>query len=232
MLHITLYQDGVLTEAPWVSPTTRRLVVAYVTCGSLATETGVTLDTKWSLSHPLPKADLSLLGNNSDPGWYRVRSWLQKMAPQYQNLELYAPRIGHPLPATLDFWVRYACGDMITNIDLGYIADAAAPYVIDNYRATSPDDPKIDGSVIPDNMTLWCPTLSMDLDMKKLLPEEGVEWLHIRSSAKRIKNGRLDAEVIVMDETGDIICLSRHVAMVVDASRNYANRDYKATEKL
>ena len=67
---------------------------------------------------------------------------------------------------------------------------------------------------------------------KKELPVGGTEWLHIRSSAKRIKNGRLDTEVIVMDEAGDVVCLSRHVAMVVEASRNYSNREYEWDTKL
>lgn len=166
VLHITLYQDGVLNAAPWVAQSTRRLVVASVTCTKLSAETGTTLDTQWTLSHPPPGVDFSQLKSNSDPSWQRVESWLQEKVPQYRNMELYARRSGHPLPATLDFWARYANRDRITNVDLGYVADAAAPYLVDNYRAKSRGGPTPE-NCIPYDMTFWCPTLSMDLDVRR-----------------------------------------------------------------
>jgi hypothetical protein len=32
-------------------------------------------------------------------------------------------------------------------------------------------------------------------------PEDGVEWLFVRVEAKRIKQGRMDLEIIIMDES-------------------------------
>ncbi len=49
---ITLYQDGALPVAPWVSPAARRLGEAYVTCGRHGAETGSTLYTKWLRTDP------------------------------------------------------------------------------------------------------------------------------------------------------------------------------------
>jgi len=70
----------------------------------------------------------------------------------------------------------------------------------------------------------WYPTVSLSLDIKKALPPEGVEWLFARVRAKQVKNGRYDLEVIIMDETGELVALSNHVVMVMDASRNLAKR--------
>jgi len=70
----------------------------------------------------------------------------------------------------------------------------------------------------------WYPTVLLNMDMKKSLPEEGVEFLFVRTQAKQIKNGRLDLEVTVWDEQGDVVVLSHHVCLVVSASRNTAQR--------
>lgn len=70
----------------------------------------------------------------------------------------------------------------------------------------------------------WYPTVLLNLDFKKALPEEGVEWLFARVRAKQVKNGRYDLEVIIMDENGELVALSNHVVMVMNASRNLANR--------
>ena len=71
----------------------------------------------------------------------------------------------------------------------------------------------------------WYPTVLLNLDVKKALPQEGVKWLFVRVRAKQIKNGRYDLEVIIMDEHNDIVALSHHVCLAVPASRNLAKRN-------
>jgi acyl-CoA thioesterase FadM len=70
----------------------------------------------------------------------------------------------------------------------------------------------------------WYPTVLLNMDFKKPLPEEGVEWLFVRSDAKQIKNGRMDIEIVILDEGGEIVALSHHIALAVDSSRNFADR--------
>lgn len=71
---------------------------------------------------------------------------------------------------------------------------------------------------------MWYPTLLLNLDIKKALPEEGVRWLFVRLQAKQIKNGRYDLEVLAMDTEGDLVALSHHVCFAVSAERNLAAR--------
>ena len=52
----------------------------------------------------------------------------------------------------------------------------------------------------------------------------GVKWLSIRVQTKQVKNGRMDLEVHVRDEAGDLVALSHHVAFVISAARNTAAR--------
>lgn len=70
----------------------------------------------------------------------------------------------------------------------------------------------------------WFPTLVLNIEFKKLLPPEGVEWLFVRVRPKQIRNGRMDLEVVVLDEEGDIVALSWHVALIVGGERNSRGR--------
>lgn len=71
---------------------------------------------------------------------------------------------------------------------------------------------------------MWYPTLLLNLDVKKALPEEGVKWLFSRVQAKQIKNGRYDLEVCLLDAKGELVAVSHHVVYAVSAERNTAGR--------
>lgn len=70
----------------------------------------------------------------------------------------------------------------------------------------------------------WYPTVVLNLDIKKPLPEEGVEWLFARVETKVIRNGRMDLDVVILDQGGNIVALSHHVALAVSVERNVAER--------
>jgi len=61
--------------------------------------------------------------------------------------------------------------------------------------------------------------------VKKLLPQEGVEWLFVRVKAKVIRNGRFDLDVEVWDEKGELVANSVHASLVMDASRNITRKN-------
>jgi acyl-CoA thioesterase FadM len=42
----------------------------------------------------------------------------------------------------------------------------------------------------------------------------GSKWLFMRVRTHEIKNGRFDTEVTIVDEGGELVCLSRHVSLV------------------
>lgn len=67
---------------------------------------------------------------------------------------------------------------------------------------------------------MWFPTVVMNLEVKKALPEEGVEWLAVRVTSKQIKDGKFDLDVSVRDVDGELVALSHHVAMILSIERN------------
>ena len=45
--------------------------------------------------------------------------------------------------------------------------------------------------------------------------------------AKKIEKGRMDLEVEVRDEGGEVVALSQHVALILGAERNMRGREGK-----
>ena len=203
-IHVSLSQDC-----------DREEVIGYITHGNLATESGVSLDTSWNLSPPPYPADIAILREDMDPNW--------KLQPEMPfaafrkasaHLDFYLPRKGQLERSLADEWIRFSDGEKFTMSTLGYVADSW-PQIVEAYRENNKEIAKAN---------FWYPTLLLNLEIKKGLPPEGQEWLFVRVRAKRIKNGRLDLEVVILDEEGDIVALSNHVSFILGSERNIAGR--------
>ncbi|KAJ9645323.1 hypothetical protein H2199_003329 [Coniosporium tulheliwenetii] len=192
VIHVTLSQDN------------REEVVGYITHSNIPQETGVSFATGWSL-HPAPAAvDLAALAAGKDQHWQEQTNMpFAKFRKASSRMRFFFPRGGQHLKSMADEWLCFRDGSRFTNESLGYVADMW-PQVVESYRHG--DDPydvrdeKVDKSRAVIDKPFWYPTLLLNLDVKKALPEEGVEWLFARVRAKQIKNGRLDLEVVVLDE--------------------------------
>lgn len=73
----------------------------------------------------------------------------------------------------------------------------------------------------------WYPTVTLNIDLKKRLPTPGPEWLYSRVQTKVVRDGRMDIDVVVLDEEGDVVALATQVGLVVSASRNVGTRSLK-----
>ena len=199
----------------------REEVVGYITHSNIAIESGLSLETDWALS-PLPYAvNLALLGQDRDPYW-KLQSDMPfaSFRKASNHLDFFLPRNGQFGNSLADEWIRFSNGERFTTSSLGFVADMW-PQLVEAYRES---DPKVAKG------KFWYPTLLLNLEIKKPLPSEGLEWLFVRVRAKQIKNGRMDLEVVVLDEASDIMAISNHVSFIMDAARNTAKRQGK--EKL
>ncbi|TGZ82949.1 hypothetical protein EX30DRAFT_339201 [Ascodesmis nigricans] len=107
-------------------------------------------------------------------------------------------------------WVSFADGKDIMPTDLGMISDMFIPLPI-NLAPLSPNGERM--------VTSWYPTLWLSLEVKKPGPWR---WVGVFVEIKKLENGRSDIEVIITDEKGELIGLSRHLAIVVSIARNNA----------
>ncbi|KAF4595687.1 thioesterase family protein [Ophiocordyceps camponoti-floridani] len=219
VLHLSLRQDGLLPETPWFDRASSSVVVAaYMTCASLDAEVGISLATDWEVPRPPPGVNLGDLICGRDPRWRRMWTSLMHRQPLLRQIEFFMPRAGHALPATQDFWIRFASGELFTDTALGFVVDLLSPLLIESYRPA--DEQSKGGFAYTDSF--WYPTLTMSLDVKKRLPPAGAEWLRLRAEAAVIRNGRFDSRLFVFDADGHLIAWSGQVAMVVNYERNLA----------
>lgn len=75
----------------------------------------------------------------------------------------------------------------------------------------------------------WYPTLSYGVDVKRRKndgagKEEGWEWLYVRAEMTEMRHGRFGIDVVIFEESGEVVCTSRHVALIVSAARNIKGR--------
>lgn len=245
-LHITLSQRRDPNQ-----PKIEDKVTGYVMMSNMATETGLSLQTEYKLQPPRLPTNLPLLADKLIDDNYVVRGKdpFVSFRRAVLNIQMFLLRADRKESAHLpisvnDQWVRFSPGGTPngrwTNDALGFLVDMF-PQTIERYindegekaaiaTANGLDTP-VAQSKIPPKAPYWYPTLVLNLDVKKLLPEEGVEWLFVRVRAKTIKNGRFDLDIEVWDEAGDLVATSVHAALVVDAARNLAGRTVSSTAK-
>ena len=165
-------------------------------------------DERWKLQRQLPFAE------------FRKAS---------QNLDFYLPRKGQLANSISDEWIRFSNGERFTNQTLGFVSDMW-PQVVEAYGddGANPAAPAVTEKSTEMAKSKWArfwyPTLLLNLEIKKALPPQGVEWLFVRVRAKQIKDGRMDFEVVILDDVGEIVALSQHVTLILTAERNMAER--------
>ncbi|GAB1313759.1 Thioesterase domain-containing protein [Madurella fahalii] len=234
-LHATLYQRALLPEAPWITHgSTRKEIVAYLTMADLSKETGISLPIPaFGLQYPLappPTPDFAALKEDRDPNWTQLKfppGSPLGYARCLQNCVYYAPKRGQPIRSIIDKWVRLASGEKFTASSLGYVSDCW-PYVVEAHRPSKreAEERRRGGDPVPfaPGARFWYPTVVLNLELKKPLPEAGLEWLQLRIQSKQVKNGRLDLEILVLDEMGELVALSNHVNLILGSERNTAER--------
>ncbi|KAI9826524.1 MAG: hypothetical protein M1826_006625 [Phylliscum demangeonii] len=187
-IQITLWQDN------------REEVTGYLTNSNMHTESGLSFPTAYTF----------------DPHWKHLPSAFPSSRHMAKKVKSFYPRTGPTHPSWADEWLTLASGEKFTNESVGFVADIWT-HPVDNYRRLEAQGAAVTLNQMamlwpqqPDEVlrVFWYPTVVLNLDIKKRLPEEGVEWLFSRVRAKSIKNGRMDLEVVILDETGDIVALS------------------------
>ncbi|OTA00716.1 hypothetical protein A9Z42_0009860 [Trichoderma parareesei] len=234
VLHVSLYQGNLLSQAPWISigegkQKSEKVVAAYLTNRSIAAEKGISYATGWSLQpSSAPPADFSKLLANQDPQWGPLDLLIQRRVTAIQQLRFFYNRKAFANSegvSSFDLWMCNTSGEAFTAPALGFVVDSTAAFITEMHRPRTEDDPPAAGGALTRKTGLWYPTLAMNLEVKKAFPEGGEQWLFVRTSSKQVLNGRFDVEVIVLDMAGDLVALSHHVAMIVSSDRNTANRE-------
>ncbi|KAJ5943151.1 hypothetical protein N7516_003319 [Penicillium verrucosum] len=219
------------------------MVAGYVTVSPPEAEVGISVNTGWK-PRPAPAAgsradgsvDLAALGRTgSDGTWRKLEAPFASFRKAAAQIELFGPGAGDTQKQKragdmgVDQWVRFRpAGDVNgrwTEAAVAYLVDMF-PMALDRFDNVSNAavEKESGTSLAGQKANFWYPTVTLNVDMKKHLPAEGVEWLYSRVETKALRDGRTDLEVTVLDEDGEVIALSTQVGLVVNASRNVGTR--------
>lgn len=218
------------------------MLAGYVTVSPPDAEVGISANTGWK-PYPPPapgsrsdgSVDLASLGRTgTDGAWTKLEPPFPEFRKAAAQIELYGPGPGDMQQQRtgsmgIDQWARFRPGGDVN----GRWTDAAVTYLIDMFpmaldgfdtMSATAAAKESGGEAAQQKAKFWYPTVTLNVDMKKHLPAEGVEWLYSRIETKVVRDGRTDLEVTVLDEAGDVIALSTQVGLVVSASRNVGTR--------
>lgn len=200
---------------------------------------GLSYPTHYALNPPPPPADTAKLADNTDPHWVSYTYPYHPVSPikASTHLRYVVPIKGPPHPSVSDVWLTpIHADDAFTNEMLGSVIDFW-PRMVENYHKGSPYSISgiaarglctMQGSLSEDisqqTPQHMYPTVSISLEIKKVLPPEGVKWLFMRARAKEIKNGRMDAEIVILDEDFELVALSHQVSFMVNSTKKPAIR--------
>ena len=211
---------------------------------------GVTYETDYKLIPAATPANVSDLATGSESQWVPwTFPWnASSLLKPWTHFRFYSPLKGPPHPSITDVWITPENkDDMFTTEALGSIADVW-PRVVENYcpeskwnttnlvnralRGARRSKRDVDIELGRHPQAFWYPTLSMTLEIKKLLPPQGVKWLFMRAQAKKIENGRMDTEVTIWNQYSELVALSNHVCLVIDSTDGPSKKAAGRGEKL
>lgn len=250
-IHVTLSQARDKQELQGSSATASTAkkqlevkIAGYITVSPASAEVGLSAPTKWALYPPAPggtghdgKVDFAALRRTGRDGlWTRVSPPFPEFRRAGRQVELYAPQ---QVPASgseesggvLNQWARLCPGGdpcaRWTNASVAFLVDMF-PMALDGFdtmsAAASAAKQQTQSGKDPEESKYWYPTVTLNIDFKKRLPRQGVEWLYSRIQTKMVRDGRTDLDVVVLDREGDVVALSSQIGLVVSSSRNVGDR--------
>ena len=67
-------------------------------------------------------------------------------------------------------------------------------------------------------------TVTLDIEFKRRLPKEGVQWIFARAESRMLENGRLDLDVTICDRDMNLLCVARQAILVLEAERKFKRK--------
>lgn len=196
-------------------------VVAHVTMSNLRGETGLSLSSDWTLSPPPPPPYPQLQQMTRSRHWEKVSLSYPSFRKAPGHVEIYGPSDVLPSqgPSITDQWAALRWTEEGRTTE-GRWTNEAVAFLLDVFPAVLAKLEKAVNSAKEMPSPAWFPTLTLNIDFKKELPEDGVEWLYSRVVLKSIKHGRVDIEVVLLEESGEIVALATQAGLILDSKRN------------
>lgn len=217
---------------------------------ALATSTnmdspGPTVATAWHLRPPpAPTPDFeAVLAHKPDAHWLPGHLTSEVFPLTRRFLYLY-PREGFPIKSITDAWSSFqddervdaACLTMMTDV-VGSTSDTLLQNgglydtnrwfaLIESWAREHPGIPCELTNSLQEAMqaTEYNNTVTLDIEFKRRLPKEGLQWIFQRGESRMLENGRMDLEVTICDQDMNLLCIGRQTILVLEAGRKFKPR--------
>lgn len=197
--------------------------------------------TSWTLLPTAPaKPDLDLIAaGKPEPNWvsFCIEAEILPIVTRFVSV---VPRTGYRVDGICDYWLGYVDGKVHTT-DIALFTDIIPSMTDTLLRNNGPYDAHRNNrdamafekrnpgkmAVLPNKLeeamksTTISNTLTLDFEFKKRLPKEGERMICMRSMTRVLKKGRLDLEVTMQDEGGELVCMARQIIYALPASSKF-----------
>ena len=185
----------------------------------------------------------------TNDSWHQVWVSSDAYSKTFTNVKLLLPMHGTEHPSVVEEWLRFAkTEDRFEAPSLGFVMDTW-PQIVDAFGSGSPYSANgllelantaahsgsnearsadsswdngitIDQDIVDQWVKYWYPTLTMNLEVQRRLPEGGAEWLYQKVRATGIEKSKVNLQVAIADMDGSLIAVGNLSAMVVPRTHN------------
>ncbi|KJZ72153.1 hypothetical protein HIM_08418 [Hirsutella minnesotensis 3608] len=216
-------------------------VIAFATSTNFDKVIGPSAETAWSLEHPPPpRPDFDrILASQPDEHWLAGRL-AGEVIPLTSRLIGMSPRRGYTVAGICDAWNGFVGAERMDGTYLAMMADMI-PSMSDTLQRSGlydahafldkkkrwdqqhPGSHTILSNTVAEAMqsSTFNVTAVMDLRFKQRLPEDGQRWIFTRTSAKMLKDGRMNVDITLCNENMELLCEAHQLILVLEAQRKF-----------
>ncbi|KAF9886355.1 hypothetical protein FE257_011500 [Aspergillus nanangensis] len=219
LIHVTLSQNN------------REKVVGYVTVSDPVSEKGISTSTGWEVQPRPPQfTPPSQPGqmHSDDGAWHKVTLTNPGFRRASNQLELYEPNDQIEGPGCISQWARLHTTGKGGGV--GRWTPETVSFLVDIFPITlgrmeqvvQRDLPgaEVEGEeAAKEAAPVWFPTLGLQIDLKKPAVS-GDEWLYTQTVIKAVRDGRMDVQVVVLDQAGELVAVATQANLILSADRN------------
>ncbi|PYH39140.1 thioesterase family protein [Aspergillus neoniger CBS 115656] len=231
LLHIRLVQDGQVRA------------LCYARYGPWIKTPAIALDPeieRWR-AEPVPRMVIDDEEGVQDESWIRCRISHDPYSRVRTHFDYILPRDSRLGSTKVVEWIGPRIAhDRLTNECIPMISDLW-PQIPDNFKAergeSSPysavgmvnrmievEDKKVGMMLTKEDadtwVTAWYPTMTLELQLHKPLPAEGVRWLFQEARSQQLTSKKMDVELRISDNEGDLVAIGQLSVLVVPKERN------------
>ncbi|KAF7538702.1 hypothetical protein G7054_g2740 [Neopestalotiopsis clavispora] len=227
-------------------------IIALATATNFDKVSGPSAPTAWKLSPPPKPVDFAKIqAQEPDDNWLATTVDGQVL-PLTRRILCLNPREGFPTDGVCDAWNSFLGGERMDATYLTLMADLI-PSLPDTLlrngglydaraifaqsaaaEAKNPGAPVLLTNSLAQaaRASVFNHTVTLDIEFKRRLPKEGIQWVFTRAEMRMLEGGRGDLDVTICDENLDILLLARQVLLVLDAKRKFRESKSKTKSSL